>query len=126
MAMALLSPLAVSAQSDLDASQAEAFMGDWVIDMDTDFGPFTMNLEVEDQGGKVAASIGSPDMGGMQSVSDISSDGESLVMTWEMDAQGQFVEAMMSLEPGAEGYVATLDIAGGQFMAEGVAVKAGS
>ena len=127
MAAALLSPLAVSAQSGLDASQAQAFMGDWVVDMDTDFGPFSMTLEVEDQGGKVAASIGAPDMGqGMQSVTDVSKDGESLIMTWEIDAQGQFMEVSMTLVPAGEQLATLFETAGGEFSAAGTATKAGS
>jgi hypothetical protein len=125
IAMALLSPLAASAQSDLDSSQASSFMGEWVIDIESDFGPFSMNLELVDQGGKVAVSVGSPDLGGMQSVTDVSRDGESLVLVWEMDAQGQFVEATMTLEPEGEDVYAILEIADGQFIAEGVATKAG-
>jgi hypothetical protein len=126
MAVALLSPLATSAQSQLDVSQAQAFMGNWVIAIESDFGPFEMNLEITDQGGKVAASIGSPDLGGMQSITDVSRDGEDLVMVWEMDAQGQFVPATMHLEPAGETLNAMLDVADGQFMADGVATKSGS
>jgi hypothetical protein len=85
-----------------------------------------MNLELTDQAGKVAASIGSPELGGMQSVSDLSRDGANLIMAWEMDAQGQFVTAMMTLEPNGENLSATLEVADGQFMAEGVGAKAGS
>jgi hypothetical protein len=49
MAIALLSPLTASAQSQLDAAQAQPFMGEWVVNMDTDFGPFALNLSVTDQ-----------------------------------------------------------------------------
>jgi hypothetical protein len=124
--LTLLSPLAASAQSQLDVAQAQAFMGKWVIAIESDFGPFSMNLEITNQDGKVAASIGAPEMGGMQSVTDISRDGEGLVMSWEMDAQGQFVPATMTLAPAGANFSATLDVADGQFMAEGVATKAAS
>ena len=126
MITALLSPLATSAQSQLDVAQAQDFMGNWVIAIESDLGPFSMNLELTDQAGKVAASIGSPDLGAMQSVSEISRDGANLVMVWEMDAQGQFVNAMMTLEPDGESLSATLDVADGQFIAEGVGTKAQS
>ena len=126
LAIALLSPYAASAQSELDASQAEGFMGEWVVDMDTDFGPFSMNLEIEDQAGKVAASVGSPDLGGMQSVTDIEREGESLVMTWEVDAQGQFMEVIMTLVPAGENLATMFETAGGEFAAAGTATRPAS
>lgn len=122
--MALLSPLTVSAQSDLDASEAQAFLGDWVVAMDSDFGSFTMDLEITDSSGKVAASIGSPDMGGpMEEVTDIIRTGEGLTMTWELDAQGQIVEAIMILSPDGDGLSTLLSIADGQFTAPGTATR---
>ncbi|MGD2046520.1 MAG: hypothetical protein PVJ80_14345 [Gemmatimonadota bacterium] len=125
--MAMLCPLAVSAQSDLDASEAQAFIGAWTVSMTSDFGDFTMDLEIQDEGGKVAASIGAPDMGGpMESVSDVSMNGEDLVLAWEMDAQGQFVPAMMTLTVDGAGLTTVLDIADGQFSAPGEATRSGS
>lgn len=121
VALVMLSPLAVSAQSDLNASEAQAFLGSWVVAMDTDFGAFSMNVEIEDQDGKVAASIGAPDMGGpMESVSDIAKNGDDLVLTWMMDAQGQLVDAAMTMSPDGS---TMLSIADGQFMAPGEASR---
>ena len=57
---AVFSPLDASAQSELDSSEAEAFLGTWTISLDTEFGVFGLDLKVEDQGGKVAVTIGSP------------------------------------------------------------------
>ncbi len=61
MAIALLgvvfSPRAASAQSELDASEAQAFLGTWTVSMETDFGGFEVEMKIEDQGGKVAASV---------------------------------------------------------------------
>jgi hypothetical protein len=122
--MAMLSPLAASAQSDLDTGEAQAFIGDWVVAMDTDFGAFTMDLEIEDQSGKVAARIGAPDMGGpMESISGISKNGDNLVLSWEMDAQGQLVPASMTLTVDGAGLSTLLSIADGQFTAPGAATR---
>ena len=126
LVMALFSPLMVSAQSDLDTSEAEAFLGLWDIAISSEFGDFTMNLEIEDQDGKVAAAIGSPDMGGaMQDITDITRTGEGLTMLWEMDAQGQFVDAMMIVSLEGESLQSLLSIADGQFTASGVGTRAG-
>jgi hypothetical protein len=127
VAMALLSPVAVSAQSDLDASQAADFLGAWNVAIESDMGAFTMELELEDQGGKVAASIGVPEMGGpMQEINDIVRSGEGLTLSWEMDAQGQYVDAMMILSRDGDNLSTLLSIADGQFTASGVGTRAGS
>jgi hypothetical protein len=124
IALALLAPLSASAQSQLDVSQAQAFMGNWVVAMDTDFGPFSFNVDIVDQGGKVAVNVGSPEMGGSQSVTNVTRNGEQLVMNWDLDAQGQVVDAMMTLEPNGANLDAEFDVAGGQFVAAGVGTRA--
>ena len=127
VAMALLSPIAVSAQSDLDASEAEAFMGEWEVAMESDFGAFTLELNLEDQGGKVGASIGIMEMGGpLQDVTNITKTGEGLTLVWDMDAQGQMVEAMMILSRDGDNLSTLLSIADGQFTAPGVGTRSGS
>ena len=52
-------PPAASAQSMLDTSEAEAFLGTWDVPLETDFGPIDVEFKIEDQGGKVAGCIGS-------------------------------------------------------------------
>jgi hypothetical protein len=124
---ALLSPATASAQSDLDVAEAQAFIGDWVVSIDSDFGPFALDLEIADISGKVGASVGSPDMGGpMQDVTDIVRTGEGLTLTWEVDAQGQLMEVLMILAPQGEGLSAMFTTAGGEFSASGVATRAQS
>jgi hypothetical protein len=44
-------------------------------------------------------SIGSPDMGTMQDVTDVTRSGETLVLSYEADAQGQFIPVTIRLEP---------------------------
>lgn len=119
----VFSAQAASAQSELDASEATAFMGAWVVSLDTEFGAFDMDLTVEDQGGKVAASIGSPDQG-MSDVTDITKSGESLVLEYEIDAQGQMFPVSVVLAPDGEGLKAMFDF-GGQMSAEGSAERSG-
>ncbi len=45
---AVVSPRAASAQSELDASEAEAFLGSWSVSLESDFGPIEFPLEIED------------------------------------------------------------------------------
>ena len=115
-----------AAQSKLDVAQAEAFLGKWVISMQTDFGPFHMDLDVADQEGKVAASIGSPEMGGSQPVTDITRSGESLVLKFEADAQGQIIAVAVTLEPNGENLDVWFDVGTGEFSASGVGTRAAS
>ena len=118
----VFSPQAASAQSMLDASEAGAFLGNWVIALDPDFGSFDMDLQVTDQDGKVAISIGSPDQG-MADVTDVTRSGESLVLEYEVDAQGQLFPISVTLARDGEGLTADFDF-GGQFSAMGTGTRA--
>jgi hypothetical protein len=122
-ALALFAPAASSAQSTLDASQAQAFLGNWVVSMDTDFGPFSMDVAISDQAGKVAVQVGAPEIG-TQEVTNVAVAGEMLVLAWDADAQGQVVDILLSLTPAGENLTASFEAAGGQFFAEGVATRA--
>jgi hypothetical protein len=117
----LLLPGAGSAQSQLDTSQATAFLGSWSLSFESPQGTFVMELEVTDAAGKVAASIGSEMMGGaMQDVTDVSRSGESLVFRYEFDAQGQLVPVALTLAPDG---AATMDFADGAFTMPGQGTK---
>ena len=120
---AVFFPLGSSAQSALDASEAEAFIGAWTIALDTDFGAFDMDLKVEDQGGKVAVSIGAPTQDGMANVTDITRSGEGLVLAYEVDAQGQLFPISVTLTRDGEGLTAAFNF-GGQFSASGTGTRA--
>jgi hypothetical protein len=121
---ALAAPMPASAQSQLDASQAQAFMGSWVINMSTDFGPMVITMSIQDQGGKVAASVGSPEMGGTTEVTDITLQGANLVLKYDIDAQGQFIDVSMNLEPAGANLNTVIEAAGGQFTTTAVATRA--
>ena len=118
----VLSPAAVSAQSDLDTSEAEAFIGDWNLPMESEFGSFELLLEIYDQDGRVAANIGAPDFG-MQSVSDITKSGESLILNYDTDAQGQLISVTVTLERDGENILFQLDAAEGAFSIGGTGTR---
>ena len=120
---AVFSPPAAFAQSQLDAAEAEAFLGNWDLTLETEAGAFAVELKIEDQGGKVAVSIGSPDLGVMQNVTDITRSGESLVLSYEADAQGQMIPVSLTLVPDGEALTASFDI-GGQFSMSVTATRA--
>ena len=116
-------PPAASAQSMLDTSEAEAFLGTWNIPLQTDFGPLDLELRIEDQGGKVAASVGSPGQDGMFDVTDITRSGENLVLTYELETEGEMLPLTLTLVPAGEGLRASFDV-GGQFSLSGTATRA--
>jgi hypothetical protein len=123
---AILSPLAASAQSELNTSDASAFMGEWLVSLDTEFGAFDMDLSIMDQGGKVAISITAPDPAGgataATEITDASKSGDDLVLNYEMDAQGQLIPISVTLSPDGDDLAAAFDF-GGQFFADGGATR---
>jgi hypothetical protein len=113
---ALVVPHATSAQSQLDTSEARAFIGSWVLQFTSDMGPFSMNVDIRDMGGKVAATLNQADMGMQQEITDIAKSGESLVLNFEGDFQGQAFTAALSFEPPAgDASEVWFDVNAGQF-----------
>jgi hypothetical protein len=84
-----------------------------------------MSVAIRDQGGKVAATLTQVDMGMQQEVTDIAKDGESLVLSFAGDFQGQAFAAAISIEPPAANESAVwFDINDGQFGFGGTGTKA--
>jgi len=122
-ALAAALPMAASAQSDLDASQAQTFLGSWAVSFESPQGELVLDLDITDSSGKVAASIGSDMMGGMQNVTNISRSGDNLVLRYEIDAQGQIAPVALTLAPAGDALNASMDFADGMFVMEGRATK---
>jgi len=120
LALVAISPLTASAQSELDTSAAGAFMGTWAISFDSPQGTFVLDLVLTDSSGKVAASLGSDLMGGMQDVTDVTLSGADLVLRYDFDAQGQIVPVALFLGPDG---AATMDFADGAFTMAGQGTK---
>ena len=113
-----------STQSQLDTSEAEEFIGRWDLALQTQMGPFNLDLEIEDQGGKVVASMGLPDLGGSREITDITRSGDALLIRYQMEAQGQMVPVSVTLSVAGEALSAELDFADGMFSASGTATRA--
>jgi lipopolysaccharide export system protein LptA len=116
-------PLAGSAQSQLDTAQAQAFLGNWTVAIQSDMGPFQMDLTVVDSSGKVAVTMGSEQLPA-QSVTDVTRDAENLILRFTVDAQGTPAPVIVTLRPNAEqGLAVTMDFAAGAFVATGTATR---
>ncbi len=124
----VVSPRAAWAQSQLDASEAGAFLGSWTVAVESDFGPMAFSLELMDEGGKVAAKVGLPDPTGAGAgppvaVTDITLSGEALVLSYEFDAEGKLLPVALFLTPSDDGLAAVFEIADGAFSASGSATR---
>jgi hypothetical protein len=111
-----------AAQAPLASADAAAFLGAWSLTLDTPQGSTTMDLTLKDDKGKVAGTISS-DMMAEQAITDISKDGESLVLAYSLDYQGQAIPAKIKLVPEGNSWKASFDFADGQFVMDGTASK---
>jgi hypothetical protein len=115
MALVAVLPLGATAQSSLNTSEATAFLGSWSLSFESPMGELVMDLNVTDQSGKVAASMGSDMLGGMQNVTNITKSGADLVLRYELDAQGQLVPVAVTLTVNGSAITAEMDFADGMF-----------
>jgi hypothetical protein len=116
-------PGTASAQSSLDTSQAQAFLGSWSASFESPQGELVIDIVITDSSGKVAASVGAELLGGMQDVTDVSRSGDNLVLRYEIDAQGQIAPVALTLAPNGAALDCTMDFADGMFVMEGQATK---
>lgn len=114
----------IAAQSEVDPADAEAFLGSWSLPLQTAQGTFELSLDIENDGGEVAAEVGSDQ--GSQDVERITRQGESLRLEYSFNAQGQSVPVEITLTPDGEDLDAEIDFAGGQFTSSGTATRVGS
>ncbi len=121
----LLAGSAAAGQASmLDSSEASAFMGTWVISLETPRGgTFDQTLTIRDEGGKVAARI-EGGRGGANDITDIAKDGNDLVLTFERTGRGGNPnEAVLTLTLDGAMINATMLVGGGQFSLDGTGKK---
>jgi hypothetical protein len=115
-------PSEATAQSQLDISQAQPFLGSWTLAFESEMGPFQVGLNLRDVEGKVAAQLTS-DLGNVEIITVARAE-DNLVLSYTMEAQGQALPVSMTLKPAGEQLHASMDFAGGAFMVNGLATKA--
>lgn len=113
-------PASAQAASELDASEAEAFIGDWVLTMETPRGTNEQNLSITVVDGKVAAEL-SGGRGGSVGITDISKSEDSLVLRYERRFRGNARPVVMTLSFDGDTLRAEQDM--GQFSMSGTGTK---
>jgi len=107
----------------LTAADLGSFMGAWSLVLDSPQGAFEQDLVFKDEGGKVIAEM-SNQMQGTQTITDLSKDGENVVMKFAGDFQGNPFDATVTLTPdGTDKVKVSFDINGGMFTMGGTGTK---
>ena len=120
----LAGPAAAGQASMLDASEASAFMGTWVITMENPRrgGPRDQTVVIRDEGGKAAARI-EGGRGGALDITNIEKDGDSLVLSFERSGRGRTFPIVLTLTLDGEMINASQDIGSGRFTVSGSGQK---
>ena len=120
----LAGPAAAGQASMLDASEASAFMGTWVIAMESPRGGGTRDqtVVIRDEGGKAAARI-EGGRGGALDITDIAKDGDSLILSFERSGRGRTFPVVLALTLDGEMINASQDIGSGRFTVSGSGKK---
>ena len=109
----LVYPVTAGAQT-VTLADAQAFMGTWVINVDTPGGPMTVDLTVKEVAGEVTAEVGGGSTGGpMSAVSEITKNGSSLVMQYEAEVpQAGLTSITLTVEADGDTLTVSFDVAG--------------
>ena len=108
----------------LAVADAAAFMGGWTLGLDTPQGALSMELTIKDAAGMVAGSItAEPMIPGSTAITDITKDGNKLVLKYMLEVQGMSIPTVITLIPDGDKWKANFDFASGQFQVDGTAVK---
>jgi hypothetical protein len=121
---ALAAALASPASAQVSTADARPFLGNWVMSITSDMGQMNLQLNIRDNSGQVAAQFGSPELGALQEVPDISKAGEQLHLALFIDAQGQQIDVSMAVTPDGDGLNVDLSAAGGAFTTSARATRA--
>ena len=118
------SPAAANGGGSAAASPADAkpFLGDWTIAGESQMGPFAMALSIKVEEGKVVGSLSS-EVQAPTVITDIVKSGDSLVMRYAFDYQGNAVPSVVTLTPRADKVDAHFVFADGAFEMGGVGSK---
>ena len=105
---------ATAQPSTLDASEARAFIGAWVISMESPRGGTRdQNVTIRDEDGKLAARI-EGGRGGSIDVTDITTNGGRLVLSFERNSRRGTIDVVVTLTLDGDMIKATQEFGGGR------------
>ena len=123
LAVVLALSSTIFASQTLTVADLGSFAGEWTLTLDSPQGPFEQSLIFKDEGGKAIAELHN-DMMGTTKVTDLSKDGQNVVLKYAGNFQGNAFDAAITLTPdGTDKLKVTFDVNSGQFSMSGTGVK---
>ena len=120
----MLTPFANAAEAQLTPADAGAFMGSWALTLDSPQGSFEQSMVLKDEAGKVVAELSNQMQPDVQKVTDVTKNGNDLVLKFAGNFQGNPFDAVITLTPdGTDKCKVLFDINGGQFSMNGTGTK---
>ena len=123
---AAAAPAVVAVQAaQVPATPAEAapFLGDWTLALKGPDREATFDLTVKTENDKVVGEISAPEQQ-KEFIPESSMAEKTLKMRYSFNYQGNPIDAVVSLTPGADGAIAAqIDFAGGAYVMSGTATK---
>jgi hypothetical protein len=114
---------AAQAAAPMTAADAAPFIGDWTLDLQGQNGPGAFDLTVKVEKEKVVGEIAAATLP-TQQIQDVTKAGESLVLSYSFNYEGNAVDAVVRLTPAPEGKTnAEISFAGGAYIMSGTATK---
>jgi len=115
-------PVAAGQASSLDAAEAGAFMGTWVLSMETPRGTNEQTVTIRDASGTVAARLEGA-RGGSVDVTDVAKDADALVLSFSHNFQGNDIDIVLTLSLDGDTMHASQDVNDGMFSMTGSGTK---
>jgi len=120
----VLLPFAAQAEAQLAPADAGAFMGSWTLALDTPQGNFEQSLILKDEGGKVVGEMSSQMAPDVQKVTDVSKNGDDLILKFQGNFQGNPFDAVITMTPdGTDKCKVSFDVNAGMFTMSGTGTK---
>ncbi len=116
-------PATAAPAAALTPAAAAAFMGDWAVAGESQMGPFVVNVSVKEEAKAVVGEISS-EIQAPTKVTDVTKNGDSLVLRYSFDYEGNAIPAVLTLTPKADKLDAYFSFADGAFEMGGVGTKA--
>jgi hypothetical protein len=120
----VLLPFAATAEAQIAPADAGAFMGSWTLALDSPQGNFEQSMVLKDEGGKVVAEISNEMQPDVQKVTDVSKNGNDLILKFQGNFQGNPFDATITLTPdGTDKCKVMFDVNSGMFTMNGTGTK---